>query len=128
MVEASIVIPSFNRKESVCALVSALIAQHEPDDCTEVIVVLDGSVDGSEEALGRLAAPPGLRLLIRSQPNKGRAAARNAGAEGIWHDRSEFLLNGDTMPADEDAQYEIYRGMREGMAPSPVTVRTIDVD
>ena len=29
---------------------------------------------------------------------------------------------------DEDRQYEIYRGMLEGMAPGPVTVRTFDVD
>ena len=28
----------------------------------------------------------------------------------------------------EDEQYEIYRGMLEGMAPGPVTVRTFDVD
>ena len=29
---------------------------------------------------------------------------------------------------DEDRQYEIYRGMLEGMAPGSVTVRTFDVD
>ena len=28
----------------------------------------------------------------------------------------------------EDEQYEIYRGMLEGMAPGSVTVRTFDVD
>jgi len=57
------------------------------------------------------------------------AAARYAGAEGIGLYRSEFLLT-DTSDAiaDEDRQYEIYRGMLEGMAPGPVTVRTLDVD
>ena len=30
--------------------------------------------------------------------------------------------------ADEEQQYQIYRGMLEGMAPGPVTVRTFDVD
>ena len=30
--------------------------------------------------------------------------------------------------ADEDQQYEVYRGMLEGMAPGSVTVRTYDVD
>ena len=57
------------------------------------------------------------------------AAARYAGAEGIGLYRSEFLLTsvgGDV--ANEDQQYQIYRGMLEGMAPGAVTVRTFDVD
>jgi len=66
-------------------------------------------------------------------------AARYAGAEGIGLYRSEFLLAGDLSGAssvaaalndlpDEDTQFEIYRGMLEGMAPGMVTVRTFDVD
>jgi phosphotransferase system enzyme I (PtsI) len=57
------------------------------------------------------------------------AAARYAGAEGIGLYRSEFLLTSAASGiADEDQQYEIYRGMLEGMAPGPVTIRTFDVD
>jgi phosphoenolpyruvate-protein phosphotransferase (PTS system enzyme I) len=60
------------------------------------------------------------------------AAAKYAGAEGIGLFRSEFLLTGvgpdAALGSDEEAQYEIYRGMLEGMAPGPVTVRTFDVD
>jgi phosphotransferase system enzyme I (PtsI) len=57
------------------------------------------------------------------------AAARYAGAEGIGLYRSEFLLAGtDGDIGDEDRQYEIYRGMVEGMAPGSVTIRTFDVD
>ncbi len=57
------------------------------------------------------------------------AAARYAGAEGIGLYRSEFLLaSGACGIADEDQQYEIYRGMLEGMAPGTVTIRTFDVD
>jgi phosphotransferase system enzyme I (PtsI) len=55
------------------------------------------------------------------------AAARYAGAEGIGLYRSEFLLTGDAGTPGEDEQYEIYRGMLEGMAPDPVTIRTFDV-
>jgi phosphotransferase system enzyme I (PtsI) len=55
------------------------------------------------------------------------AAAKYAGAEGIGLYRSEFLLTGAEQ-IGEDEQYEIYRRMVEGMAPSPVTVRTFDVD
>src|SRR4029079_4013643 len=57
------------------------------------------------------------------------AAARYAGAEGIGLYRSEFLVTGGVEDIrDEDRQYEIYRGMLEGMAPGVVTVRTFDVD
>jgi phosphotransferase system enzyme I (PtsI) len=56
------------------------------------------------------------------------AAARYAGAEGIGLYRSEFLLAGGADAVQEDEQYQIYRGMLEGMAPAPVTVRTFDVD
>jgi phosphoenolpyruvate-protein phosphotransferase (PTS system enzyme I) len=57
------------------------------------------------------------------------AAARYAGAEGIGLYRSEFLVTAGVEDIrDEDRQYEIYRGMLEGMAPGVVTVRTFDVD
>jgi phosphotransferase system enzyme I (PtsI) len=57
------------------------------------------------------------------------AAARYAGAEGIGLYRSEFLVTSGVEDInDEDRQYEIYRGMLEGMAPGSVTVRTFDVD
>jgi phosphotransferase system enzyme I (PtsI) len=43
--------------------------------------------------------------------------------------RSEFLLTGESgVAVGEDEQYEVYRGMVEGMAPEPVTIRTFDVD
>jgi phosphotransferase system enzyme I (PtsI) len=57
------------------------------------------------------------------------AAARYAGAEGIGLYRSEFLLTaGIAQMGEEERQYEIYRGMLEGMAPGTVTVRTFDAD
>lgn len=56
------------------------------------------------------------------------ATARYAGAEGIGLFRSEFLLANGNGPLDEEAQYDAYRAMLDGMAPAPVTVRTFDLD
>ncbi len=57
------------------------------------------------------------------------ATARSAGAAGIGLYRSEFLLATTSATAlTEDAQFEAYRALVEGMAPAPVTVRTFDVD
>jgi phosphotransferase system enzyme I (PtsI) len=70
---------------------------------------------------------------VRFQANIERLdeidAARAAGAEGIGLFRSEFLLAGRAIEAfDEEAQYRVYRGLVEGMAPHPVTIRTFDID
>ncbi len=57
------------------------------------------------------------------------AAARYAGAEGIGLYRTEFqLASGIADIENEDRQYQIYKGMLEGMAPGTVTVRTFDID
>ena len=57
------------------------------------------------------------------------AAAQRAGAEGIGLYRSEFMLSAAPCDmTDEDTQFEIYRGLVEGMAPGTVTIRTFDVD
>jgi phosphotransferase system enzyme I (PtsI) len=138
--------------------VPAVVGLHDASRLVQPgqLVVIDGTaseviLDPDEELLMRVARsgadtrPSAIVDLERSRPATTAdgvhirldaniefpddlAAARYAGAEGIGLYRSEFLLTGDTIAADEDAQYEIYRGMLEGMAPSPVTVRTFDVD
>ena len=85
----SVVIPSYNRRASVCALVAALMAQHQPHIATEIIVVLDGSTDGSADALAQLTPPAGMTLRVYTQPNQGPGIARNTG----WrHARGEIVL------------------------------------
>jgi len=89
------------------------------------------AVGGDAERRRPAATADGVRIRLEANiefPND-LAAARYAGAEGIGLYRSEFLLTGSSGAAiTEDEQYEIYRGMLEGMAPEMVTVRTFDVD
>lgn len=93
----SIVIPSYNRRELVTNLVVALFEQPHGDDPVELIVVLDGSSDGSAEALGKLNTPPGMNLTVVTQANRGRAAARNAGlARATGH--VVIFLDDDVVP------------------------------
>ena len=66
----SVVIPTFNRKHSLLRALSSL-----PSD-VEVIVVDDGSSDGTEHAVYGAKHP---RLVFVGQENRGPAAARNAG-------------------------------------------------
>lgn len=74
---ASVVIPTHQRKESLLRALASLATQTIPREQYEVVVVVDGSDDGSREAAESLAAGYSLRVLC--QPNRGRAAACNAG-------------------------------------------------
>jgi phosphotransferase system enzyme I (PtsI) len=56
------------------------------------------------------------------------ARARARGAEGIGLYRSEFMLAGMTAAGlDEDAQYDVYCRLIDGMSGGRVTVRTFDI-
>jgi len=72
-------IPSFNRRAEVARLLRALgeelASSPEIRDGLDVLVVLDGSNDGSEEALASIDLPVPLRVIW--QPNLGLASARN---------------------------------------------------
>ena len=98
----------------------------DPDDETLARVERTGGHASAARAVARRgAARSGARrptaCTIRLEANiefpDDLAAARYAGAEGIGLYRSEFLLTGGGRTPSEDAQYEIYRGMLEGMAP-----------
>ena len=53
--------------------------------------------------------------------------AVQAGAAGLGLVRTEFLyMNRQQLP-DEDEQFEVFRGLLEGMGDRPVTVRTLDI-
>jgi glycosyltransferase involved in cell wall biosynthesis len=68
-----VVIPTFDRLQSATAAVSSVLAQTRAD--VEVIVVDDGSTDGTADALGAVDR----RVKVARRPNGGPAAARNTG-------------------------------------------------
>lgn len=73
----SVVVSSRNRCEHLGPLLDALRGQDVPPESFEVVVVLDGSTDGSAELLRQASTP--FRLSVVEQPHRGLAAARNAG-------------------------------------------------
>ena len=73
----SVAIASYNRRERLAQVLQALAAQSYPPERYEVVVVLDGSTDGSAEHARTLDLPYRLRLL--EQDNRGLAASRNRG-------------------------------------------------
>ncbi|HOM16915.1 MAG TPA: glycosyltransferase [Thermoguttaceae bacterium] len=71
----SVVIPVYNGQSFVAQAIESVLAQTWPR--VELIVVNDGSTDRSAEVIARYAD----RLVLVEQPNRGVAAARNAGME-----------------------------------------------
>jgi len=78
----SVVIPTYNRCESLRVTLEALKRQDAVAGDFEVIVVSDGSTDGTDALLAQWAAEP-LPFQLRpfSQPNAGPARARNRGVK-----------------------------------------------
>jgi GT2 family glycosyltransferase len=73
----SVVIPTYQRRDSLLRTLASLRSQTLPTDEYEVIAAVDGSTDGTAEAARRFAAPYAIAVL--EGPNRGRAAACNAG-------------------------------------------------
>jgi glycosyltransferase involved in cell wall biosynthesis len=84
----SVVIPSYNRKDDLRETLQSLARQTYPSDRFEIIVVDDGSTDGTQE-ITKETFPFRLRYLRQS--NKGDAAARNVGAQQSNADILVFL-------------------------------------
>lgn len=86
----SAIIPTYNRRSHVCRAVDSILSQSlQP---TEVIVVDDGSTDGTAELL---RDSYGDRLRIIQQPNGGVSKARRAGLEIASCDWVAFLDSDD---------------------------------
>lgn len=77
--DLAIVIPTRNRRETLVRMLRSLV-RHGPAGGTELIVVDDGSCDGSATGARALDFPTGWRVEVVSVEPGGPAAARNAGA------------------------------------------------
>lgn len=108
MTRFSVVIPTYERRETVLRTVSALGDQAFGD--FEVVVAVDGSTDGTAEGLRQLDTPFALKVV--EQPNQGRAAAVNAGATAA--EGELLLILDDDMSADPELLAEHDRSHREG--------------
>jgi GT2 family glycosyltransferase len=87
--EISVVVPTFNRREMVMRTLETLFAQRFPREDYEIIVVVDGSIDGTEAALRTLR--PACDFRVIEQENRGLAGARNTGYRAANADLVLFL-------------------------------------
>ena len=88
--EVSVVIPSFNHESYIDEAVSSVLACTDVE--LEVVVVDDGSTDGTRDRLRAWDAEP--RVRVELQPNRGAHAALNRGLE-LARGELIFILDSD---------------------------------
>jgi glycosyltransferase involved in cell wall biosynthesis len=86
-IDISVQICTFNRRDLLVKALEALFRQDYPPDAFEIVLVDDGSGDGTGEAVKALNPPCALNYLY--QENAGLATARN---KGIRAARGEIVL------------------------------------
>jgi glycosyltransferase involved in cell wall biosynthesis len=85
--ELSVVIPTHDRRDLLRACLYSFEHQSASPETFEVVVVIDGSRDGTAEMLSAYTPPFAVSVLTQAQA--GTAASRNAGAEAA---RGRVLL------------------------------------
>jgi len=90
----SVIVPTYNRAHLLPASLASVLAE---DVDLELIVVDDGSSDGTAEMVAAMREP---RLRVIERPHAGIAAARNAGVDAArapviaFHDSDDLALAG----------------------------------
>lgn len=95
MNKLSVVIPVYNVEKYLGECVASVQAQHYPD--YEIILVDDGSTDGSGAMCDRLAASAPDRIRVIHKANAGLGMARNTGIEAATGRYIAFLDSDDTI-------------------------------
>jgi glycosyltransferase involved in cell wall biosynthesis len=92
--EVSVIIPTYNRRAMVCEAVASVLAQRDAN--FELIVVDDGSTDGTSDPLSRLD-----HLTVERTERRGPAAARNRGVACASAPLIAFLDSDDLWAPDK---------------------------
>jgi len=93
----SVIIPTYNRLEFLKLAINSVLEQSWQN--FELIIVDDGSTDGTREYLSEYSSDDRLRHIF--QENRGPSAARNAGIRAASADLLTFLDSDDRFAPDK---------------------------
>jgi glycosyltransferase involved in cell wall biosynthesis len=105
----SIIVPAYNAEAYLAEALDSALAQDWPAADLEVVVVDDGSTDGTAAVIGRY----GDRIVARRRENGGLCAAVGTGLESATGDLITFLDADDVLRPDKvRRQAEMLAGRR----------------
>ena len=93
----SVVIPARNAAPWIAETVRSVLAQEIPDSGLEILVVDDGSTDGTAEVAMAAAEGAGRRIQVLAGEGRGPSAARNVGWGAAAADWIQFLDSDDLL-------------------------------
>jgi glycosyltransferase involved in cell wall biosynthesis len=103
----SVVIPTFNRVELLERALQSIVKQ--TFQCSEIIVVDDGSTDSTGRFLSQLSSSKKTVLKVIRLANTGPAAARNAGIQCAVNEYVAFLDSDDHWHKKKiEIQYKVF--------------------
>jgi glycosyltransferase involved in cell wall biosynthesis len=103
----SIIVPTYNRRDLLPRALDSIVAQTFSD--WEIVLVDDGSNDGTDDLAAEYAAGLGDRLVYLRQDNLGSSAARNRGIEACRGRFVAFLDSDDEfVPHKLDRQLQLF--------------------
>lgn len=111
--ELSVIIPTFNRAHLLDRAVSSVLKQTVLP--REIIIVDDGSEDSTQKVIDAIEKRSGIKFIYHKQPNRGPAAARNAGIERSSFAVLAFLDSDDHWRRNKiEMQYRVLQNSNQG--------------
>jgi glycosyltransferase involved in cell wall biosynthesis len=111
----SIIVPVYNEAGTVASVIERLLAIDLPVP-REIVVVNDGSSDGTREALDRIPARPGVLRILHAERNAGKGAAIRLG----------LARSSGAIIAIQDADLELDPAQLSSLV-APIVAGTADV-
>src|SRR5262245_32655639 len=107
-VELSIVVPTHGRPDLLRTCIESLAGQSGVPEGTELIIVVDGADEATEQLLASLVSPFELHVIVQERARQG--AARNRGVEEA-HGRYVLFVDDDIVgePGLVAAHLEVLR-------------------
>jgi glycosyltransferase involved in cell wall biosynthesis len=121
MPDVSVIIPTYNNRDALSRTLRSLFRQTLPADRFEIIVLDDGSTDGTGVMIETMDPPRPVHY--HWQPNRGRSAARNAAARRAYGKVLLFLDSDIQASPDLLARHAQYHEHHHG--PIGVQGRTV---